>query len=175
MKIGLIIGSVVLVAVVALGLVGFAYAQRPAPFGPNTPMGGGYGMMSGYGHMGGYGMMGGYGPMHEYMLEAFAEASGLSVEEIESRLESGESMWEIAQAQGLSDDQVYELMEQAHETSLDAAVSEGVISQEQAEWMDEHMDQMHSNEFGYGGCHGNEAGSFRGRGPGMRWNTQPGS
>jgi hypothetical protein len=174
MKTGLIIGSVVLVAVVALSLVGFAYAQRPAPFSPTNPMGG-YGMVGGYGHMGGYGMMGGYGSMHDFMLDAFAQSSGLSVEEIESRLVAGESMWEIAQAQGLSDEQVYELMEQAHETALETAVDDGVISQEQAEWMDEHMDQMHSGEFEFGGCHGSETGGFQGRGPGMRWNLQSGS
>lgn len=172
MKTNLIIVTLVLVVVAALGLTGFAYAQRPDP---STPYGG-YGMMGGYGHMGGFGMMGGsYGPMHTYMLEAFSEAVGLSVDDLENRIQAGESMWDIAASQGYSQEEITGLMEQAHDKALETAVADGALTAEQADWMDERMEQMYSGEYGFGGCHGNGAGGFQGRGPGMRWNTQPGT
>ena len=105
--------------------------------------------------MGGYGMMsGGYGPMHEYMVPAFADALGITPEELQSRLDDGETMWDVARAQGLSDEEVYEVMEAAHSKALEQAVEAGVLTQEQADWMDEHMDQMHGESFTSGGCHG---------------------
>ena len=42
--------------------------------------------------------------MHDYMEQALAARLGLTEAEIEDRLAAGESMWSIAQAQGLTDD-----------------------------------------------------------------------
>lgn len=146
-------------ALAAAGLVwaGTAYAQGQNPPFPGQP----YGMMGG--QYGGYGMMGSwdYGPMHEYMVSALADALNLSPEEIQNRINNGETPWEIAQEQGLSEEQIQQAMLDAHDKALDQAVEAGLLSQEQADWMDQHMESMWSGDFGgFGGCHGpNGAGA----------------
>ena len=149
MKKLLLVLGVLSVAVLAFGAVGFAYAHNQNPPDSDTPYGPGM-MGGGYGHGRG-GMMGwGYedGPMHEAMVSALAEKLDLSVEEIETRHENGETLWEIAAAQGLSADEIQALMFSAHDTALDDAVASGWMSDEQAQWMDEHMDQRWSGEYG---------------------------
>jgi hypothetical protein len=114
MKKILIIAGILIVAMLGLGLVGFAYAQsqnppqgyasngcgmqggwsqseRPDGIGQGMMRGGGFfspGMM---GRRGGWGpgMMGGLegtGPMHEYMEDALATALGLTHAELEEQL-----------------------------------------------------------------------------------------
>jgi hypothetical protein len=98
-------------------------------------------MMNGAGHMAG-GMMGfggEYGPMHQYMVDALAEALDLTAEELQARVEAGESMWDIAAGLGLSEDQVATLMQSAHDLAIDQALVDGAITQEQADWMNSHM------------------------------------
>jgi hypothetical protein len=160
-KIFLVVAAV-LTLVAAFGFAGYAYAQAPTP--PNRYPG----MMGGRGHMGGMmngsgagsGWMGGmmgtngaYGPMHEYMLKALAEKLNLTTDEIQTRLNKGETMWDIARSQGISDTEISTLMNEAHDQALADAVAAGVITQEQADWMDSHMEQMLGNGFS-GGCHG---------------------
>lgn len=131
------------------------------PYGPDMMDGyGGYGMMGdGYGMMGS-GMMGWNGeegPMHEVMIESLAQSLNLSPEEIEARHDAGESIWEIARAEGLSEAEIRELMFSAHDTVLENAVGEGWFTQEQVDWMDEHMNQMWDGDYnhcGGGGWHG---------------------
>jgi hypothetical protein len=172
MKKFLIIGSIVGVVLMALGVVGFAFAQTQTPQ-PATPDGV-WGMMRGGRHgMQGFGMMrggrvagqGAYGPMHTYMVNALAEKLGLTAEELQAKIDAGERPYDIAKAAGLTDAQIQDLMEQAHDEALKAAVAAGVLTQEQAEWMDQHMEQMwESGRPGWtGGC------------PGMggRWSNQP--
>jgi len=100
----------------------------------------------GGGMMAGYGRQGSEGPLHEYMVAAFAPAFNLTAETLEARLDAGET--------------------------LSAAVAAGVITQEQAEFMLSHWEQMWASDYGPGS--GNCGGMGRGgRGGGMRWNTQP--
>lgn len=174
--------AIVGVAVLALGVAGFAYAQSQTPqfYGPGMPalshaagMGSGdaYGMMGagyGYGHgsiMGaGHGMgsmshaagMGGYGEMgalHDYMYPAMAAALGLTPEEFDARHEAGETFWNIAEAQGLSTEEAWNLMQAARNEALQQAVADGIITQEFADGILEHMDAMHSAGFGPGSGH----------------------
>jgi hypothetical protein len=174
MKKKLIVISMLLVALVTMGIVGFAFAQSQEP---QSSVGSGEtygpGMMGGWGGRGmrmmGWGS-GSYGPMHEFMQAALAKALGLTVEELEARIQAGETPYEIAQAQGLNDDQIRELFTQAHAEALQNAVEAGVITQEQAGWMAQHHEQMQPfGGPGSGACHG---GGRRG-GPGGRWNNQP--
>lgn len=174
MKKNLLVVAGLLAVILALGIAGFAFAQTQTPPQTNTPntygpgmMGGGYGrgVQGGYGR----GMManGTYGPMHEYMEAAFAKALGISQEDLEAKLAAGETMWSVANAQGLSDSQITDLMVNARSEALKNAVAAGAITQEQADWMDAHMDQMQASGYGPGFCHGN--GQQQG-GPGWRWN-----
>jgi hypothetical protein len=140
MKIKWILAGISILALAALAVGGLlwartAYAQSQTPTAPGYP----YGMMGG-----GYGMMGnyGYGSMHTYMVEGLAEALNLQPADLEKRLEAGETPWQIAQSQGLSEAQIQQAMLEAHDKALDAAVKAGFLTQQQADWMDQHMEQM---------------------------------
>lgn len=187
------IGIGALITILAFGVVGFAFAQAQTPPAPQPPVTDGttqtqpgWGIMGGWMHRGNLpglaarvgmmngrqgfrqGMMSGYaqgmvGPMHEAMLAALAGKLGLSVDELQAKIDAGETPLEIAKAQGLTDDQIQEFMEQAHDEALKAAVAAGVLTQEQADAMDQRMESMWQNGmmsgrmlggFGRGGCPG---------------------
>ncbi len=163
-KILLVVG-VVSIAVLAFGAVGYAYAQNQTPDFPfgHGMMGDyegneqdhGHGMMGGYGH----GMMdwdGEYGPMHELMVAALAETINIPSDEIQNRHDAGETMWEIAEAEGLSAEEIQEVMSSTHDNALEDALANGLMTEEQAEVMDDHMDQMWSGDYqdGAGHCGG---------------------
>jgi hypothetical protein len=186
MKKALIIAAVAgasfaLVAVIALAVVGFAYAQTgttPFPRGSygQGRMGrqGGYGMMNNQdggtqspGFRRGGGMMGGMigsrwanggtGTMHPYMIEALAEGLNMSQEDLQARIDKGETPYQVAQSQGMTGDQIKELFVNAHDQALDAAVKAGLLTQEQADFMDQRMESMWQNGVpgaGFGPCHG---------------------
>ncbi|OGN92798.1 MAG: hypothetical protein A2Y88_07955 [Chloroflexi bacterium RBG_13_48_10] len=144
------------------GMMG-GYANGSCPgdyrngYGPGGMMQG-YGpgaMMQGYGLGGmmgrrGLGVARGEGLMHEYMISAFAEAIDLTVEAVETRLADGESLKEIAIAQGITEDQLPDLLTQVHQAALDAAVADEVITQEQADIMLDHMNNYMGSGFGPG-------------------------
>ena len=176
----LIIGTLVGVVVLALGAAGLAFAQSETPPAPPNPSYSGFGpgTMDGRGGFGG--MMGGNrtdveGPLHAYMIAAFAEALGLTPEELETRRDGGETLWQIAEAQGISSEDFATLWTDARTAALEQAVSDGVIAQEQADWMIQRMAQRQAAGFGpgSGACTGaGPQGGFH-RGPGWRWNAQP--
>ena len=178
MKKVLLVVGIASIAVLAFGVVGYAYAQTQTPPAPQYPYG--HGMMGdyeGYGRgqgrgmhalngvegMGGYGhgmmgLNGEYGPMHESMVAALVKALELPSEEIEARHDAGETMWEIAEAEGLSAEEIQELMFSAHDIGLEDAVANGWMTEEQAEWMDGHMDQMWSGDYENGAFGGHCGG-----------------
>lgn len=137
--------------------------------GGNGMMGGGSGMMGawtegytgtvpmGPGMMRG-GMMGGRfaadqaGPLHDYMLNAFAEALDVSRADLDEQLAAGQTMYTIAVAQGLTQDEFFTTMQTVRETALAQAVADGAITQEQADWMGAMRGRMHG---GAGGGPGN--------------------
>lgn len=137
-------------------------------YGPGNMMGGqgyGYGrggMMGGRGNGYAPGMMGGRGLgvargegiMHDYMIAAFADAVDLTPEDVETRLLDGETLKEIAIAQGITEDKLPDLAAQVRQAALDKAVADGVITQAQADLMLEHMNKTMGLGFGPGfdGC-----------------------
>ncbi len=146
MKKWMIVAGVVVVALAAMaagvGLgtyVAFAQDETPTPPWPG---------------FGGRGMMGGrwegenYGPMHEAMIAAMAEALGLTEEQLEARLEDGETMAEIAESQGVSLEELQTAMTAARQTAMQEAVEQGLLTQEQADWMLQRM----QGAWGRGGC-----------------------
>lgn len=177
MKKLVLIGMAVVVALAALGVAGVAYvyAQAPTPvpgFGPGGMMGGGRGRggMGGPGMMGGYGQTGQPGPMHDYMEAAMAEALGMDQKDLEAELDAGKTMWQVAEAKGLTLEQFQTLMLDARKAALAKMVEDGVITQAQADFMLSRM------QGGFGGGRGGGMGGGRGGCPGMgggRWNTQP--
>ena len=155
---------VVIVALMALGVAGFAYAQAPQP---TEPVPYGPGMMGRGGMMGRWnqsGTSGQYGPMHEYMVGAMAEALGMTDEELDTELAAGKTMWQVAEEKGLSTEEFQQLMIEARTSALEKLVADGVITQEQANWMQSRM----QGRGGQGGCP-----MQGGAGRGGRWGTSP--
>ena len=132
-------------------------------YGPGGMMGGdeyGYGPGGMMGGNGRGGMMGGRGDgqyagvMHGYMISAFASAVGLTVDEVNTRLSNGETMAQIAIAQGKTQADLPALWSQVRQDALNKAVADGVITQAQADLMLQHMNNYSGPGFGpgFGGC-----------------------
>jgi hypothetical protein len=132
--------SIVIVAViaVALGTAGFVYAQTPTPQNPGFGFGNGMSGRGPHGGMGQNGMAGQEGLMHDEMVAAFAEKLGLPADELEARLDKGETMAQIASSKGLTAEQFTTLMTEARSQAVDQAVKDGKLTQVQANWMKQH-------------------------------------
>jgi hypothetical protein len=167
-KIWIIVG-VLGVAALALGAAGLAYAQSETP-PPFMNPGYGPGMMGGRVRHGGGLANGEESLYHESMLESFAEALGIAIDQLEARLESGEMMWQIAEEEGVSEEEIFDIVQQGRQAMVEQAVEDGILSQEQAEFMGPRW-QEGGFRGGYGGCMGygysNEEGYHRG--PQGRW------
>ncbi len=174
-----VIATVAVLAIAALG-AGFVLAQTPTP---PAPWGNGYGMMGGNG---GYGMMGNFaqngdgyawmnnmhqwmttnGGMHTLVWNGLADALNLTPEGLNEQLASGKTLTQIAEAQGVSQEQLAVALETSVKAGLDKAVADGALTQVQADQMLGHMagnyawmiSQMGAGAgagFGPGGYHGN--------------------
>ena len=140
--------AIVATLVVALLSTGNVFAQGTTPPAPQTP-GSGYGrngaMGNGGGMMGGRGMMSangaaggtmnGDGFLHDGMIAVFAEKLGISVDDLNARLDKGETMAQIAASKGLTAEQFTALMTDARTQAIDQAVKAGTLTQAQADWM----------------------------------------
>jgi len=72
------------------------------------------------------------GLMDDYMTAAMAEVFGLTVEELELRLEAEDSFTTIALSQGYTIDDIDELMDDVQSIAVELAAAEGVILGRQA-------------------------------------------
>jgi hypothetical protein len=153
MKKTILIVALVLAAMAVFG-VGAAFAQDGTP------------PFVGHGSM----MQNGQGPLHTFMVTEFAKKLDLNVNDINTRIAAGESMYDIALSAGVTAEEFPALMTEVRSNALDAAVTANVITQEQA-------DLMKSRGFGQGGmgmgngdCTGTGyqgQGGGRGQGRGM--------
>jgi hypothetical protein len=107
-----------------------------------------------------------FGPMHEYMVGAMAEALGMTDEQLDAELAAGKTMWQVAEAKGLSLEEFQTLMVDARKAAFTKMVADGVLTQEHAEWMLSRMQGMWSQGGATGGCPMHSGGSGR-------WNTSP--
>lgn len=170
MKKTLLIVALVVLALGALG-VSVALAQGEQP------------PVNGYsrGNVPGVGMMrGGFGPMHTYVVEAFAAELDLTVDGVNTRLSSGETLYQIAIAEGIAQDDVPALLTKVHTAAFDKAVAAGALTREQADWMLQRMQYKAQNGYGFGNCPmgGARPQDGTGFGPGMmgrggRWQQAP--
>jgi hypothetical protein len=131
-KILLLVGLMVLV-LGALG-VGIVYAQGGQP--PLT------GMMGN----------GGYGWMHAYVQQAFAAQVGLTEQQMQDQLAAGKTMYQIALDNGIKQEDLVAFMSEVHREAFDKAVKDGLVTQEQADWMLQRMQNMQQGGFGPGNC-----------------------
>jgi hypothetical protein len=91
-------------------------------------------------NFGGRGMRGDFpfggreaGIFQQYMEPALAEALGVSVEELQSMKKEGLNLKDYAEEQGLTDEELHNLMVEVYTNALNAAVKDGAITQEQAD------------------------------------------
>ncbi len=128
-KVGSLVVAAIAIIAVAMAVPSLAFAQGPAdPGNPGASTGPG-GIM---GKGGGNGWMAQY---RDEMHAAIAKALGLSVEEFEAALASGQTVWQIAEAQGVSVEALQSAMQTAHADILAQAVADGTLTQEQADAM----------------------------------------
>ena len=105
--------SAVLVGLAVVAFAAVSFAQEPPgepPFGP-------------------------WDGLRDRMHTAMAEAVGMTVEEFDAAIAEGQTLWQIAQAQGVDLADVQASMEAARERAIDQAVADGRLTQEQADWM----------------------------------------
>lgn len=127
-----------------------------------------------HGRRGGWSSEEAFPPMHEAMVQAVADATGLSVDEIEARLTAGERLFTIALDAGLDEADYFDLMSETRAAFWAEAVESGWITEERYQWMLERM-EGYAYSPGYGGCHrfeGEDApywGEGYHRGRGRRW------
>jgi hypothetical protein len=120
---------------------------------------------------------GAYGPMHDYLHADLAEAFGMTPEALEAALDNGQTLWEIAQEQGLSAEAFQAVVQEARAAAFEQMAAAGAISPEQAEWMSGRMFGGRGQGRALSGeCEMYDAdnGTY---GPGMhgggRWQNQP--
>jgi hypothetical protein len=88
------------------------------------------------------------GLLHGYVISAFANAVGLTVDQVNNRLADGETLRDIAIAQGTAVADLPALANQVYKDALDQAVADGVLTQAQA---DNLVQKMNNNPgFGFG-------------------------
>jgi hypothetical protein len=118
----------------------------------------------------------GTGVLHDYMLKEIAKIFGISEADLLAKMNEGLRMYNIAVDKGLTYEQFAAKMQEARKLALANAVKDGVITQEQADWMSQRGPGMMGQAGGMGG-RGRMGGQngFAGRGTGLcPWgNTAP--
>ena len=104
--------------------------------------------------------------VHSLVWGDLAEALNLTPDELNTQLASGQTLTQIADAQGVSQEQLTTALETSMKAGLDQAVTDGAFTREQADQMLSQMSgqyqwmitQMGTGMgFGNGNCHGNFA------------------
>lgn len=154
-----IIIPIVLIVLVALAGFGFAYAQEPET--PQPPVGCGFcdNQTTGLQIRGRWQASDPQWndpdaecPLHETMLAAFAEAFDIPVQDLQARVDSGETLGSIAADLGYTIDEFRELMLDIKQNVVEQALAEGLITQEQADWMKERGGFTSGEHFGRRGA-----------------------
>ena len=158
MKKILTILAVIFVLVAVAAMTTPAYAQEGNP--PVYPRGG-----RGHGGSGTYADPANMGSVLSDLIHAnLADALNLTSEELTAREAAGESFFEIALAAGFSAEEATDMQLQARLDALEQGVAEGLITQEQADWMAERWNSMPMYGYGiengqaYDGCLQDDAG-----------------
>jgi hypothetical protein len=146
-----VVFTMIIVATIALafGTVGVAYAKSP-----NQGSGVANGWMGGNGSRSGMGVgytINGDEILHDSLLAGYSEALDISVIDIETRLDSGETMAQIALSAGLTFEEFNALKLEVRSQAIDQAFNDGLLTQTQADWMKQiGARQMAGGFGGYG-------------------------
>jgi hypothetical protein len=96
--------------------------------------------------------------MKGQMQAVMAEALGMSVEELQAAEEAGQNPRDLAEERGIEAETLRETMQAARLEAIEQAVSDGLITQEQADWL-----STHNPRGGRGGMGGGRPGGKQGR------------
>ena len=176
-KLAAVVGALALIAVIGVVAAGAAFAQTAAPTpvpnaAPAQPFG-----ERGMGR--GFGLEGIGGPGSWANFDAMAQALNLTPTQLFEALHSGKTLDEIAKTQGVDLAKVQEAAKtartQAMKEKIAQAVKDGKLTQEQANWLlqgleNGYMGKGRGGEFGFGRGpmgrggmrghgHGNEGGA----------------
>ncbi len=77
----------------------------------------------------------GTGYLSEVMEESMAQVLGMELADFEAAHDAGQTFWQIALANGISADEVPALMQEARDLAVQKAVEQGLITEDQADWM----------------------------------------
>lgn len=87
------------------------------------------------------------GLLRDYMIAALAKELNLSPAEVQARFATGETMVQIALAQGVATADLPNLMVRVRKAAIQAALEDGVITQAQADWMLNRLEQRGMGRF----------------------------
>jgi uncharacterized membrane protein len=161
-KKSILIGGI-LVALLVIGVIGATsvYAQGPTATPTLPPLNGG---IPSDRHGRGLG---------QAELEAAANVLGMTTDELSTALQSGKTLDQLAQDVNVDVQKVKDAIQAAHvaemRTRIQQAVTDGTITQANADWLLEGLDKGYigaPGAFGFGGPHGH------GFGPGNNQNNQ---
>lgn len=108
------------------------------------------------------------GQMHASIWQTLTQTLGLTEDELAAQLQSGQSLAQIAEAQGVSREDLLAALQTAHQQALEQAVADGRLTQEQADALREQMAARYEwmiDRAGFGRMGGGMRGGGRG-GPG---------
>ena len=123
------------VLVILFGAVGAVYAQGPRPPVDDRPLDEECPYYEGGGYAHGGWMRPGWGMGGFSLVDATAEATGLTADEVVAALQDGQTFAQIAEAQGVDPQAIVDAFLAERETRLEEAVDEGRLTQEQADEM----------------------------------------
>ncbi|MBN1582613.1 MAG: hypothetical protein JXA89_18025 [Anaerolineae bacterium] len=155
--------GIVLAGMLALGVVGVAFAQDPPESDEGVcPFGGGCGGLGGGFGMGGFGY-------HGTMPGIIAEELGMTLDDLYAVLDEGQSIADVAAEQGVSLEDLVAALVARRAEDLNQAVADGYLTQEQADLMLEEMTEHLGERLETMGIGGYDGGcGMRGGGYGMQ-------
>lgn len=124
-----VLSLLLIVGIVAVVGASMVFAQDDTPEPPFEGEGFGPGRR---GHERGD-RMGFFGIDNEEVKARLADALGLTIEEFDAAIADGETLSSLAEANGVSLEELREVMDEVHDEALARAVAEGRITQEQAD------------------------------------------
>jgi len=153
-----------LAALLVVGIVGATSAFAQGPDNPGSGM-----MLNGRGPGGGRGF-----GLGDAELQAAADALGMTTEDVQSALQDGKTLLDLAGEAGVDIEDVHAAIQAVHETEMREriaqAVEDGAMTQEKADWLLEGLDKGFlggGDGFGlhFGGPKGHGNGGMMGQPP----------
>lgn len=164
-KFATVMGTLTVITLIGLFVVGTAFAQSPTPTTPTVPQ-------TPWGYAWGR-MWGGV----NVVSDAVTELLGMTEEQIYTERAAGKTLVDIAKEQGITDQELLDAMLAGQQQVIDQAVKDGNLTQAQADWMLERMKAMApftlSNPFTPGGFGGGPMMRGGMRGGFNRWAPAP--